>query len=769
MDNNFFVLTEAELQARLESHIRKALPLLAVDIKIERHLHLQLGHKTFIIDGFKPERSDIYGRYDILLMLDDKPLIIFELKAPEVTIEEGENAQALSYARLHVPIVPLVLVTNGKDFQILNTYDGKKLDESDISRDRLKSILSVASTLAASRSEDAIHILLGTSKYIWTELFSTWTEETLVKLTGNIHNFKYPICHEFTIPREIVKKLVDNLVEGTSIQIIHGPPLSGITNVLVQLAREKNIGPVLFINGKTCPDVFQYIANRLSRELLTGVTKDNLRNWLNTRHGLQELTLVIDGLPKIDVEELIENANAGLFRLVIGMDTEMYKRCSTVEGRTQLSSIGQQQTVLEILPLTNDEFDGAQRVFYNSFQATFFNGSQYIVDLRFPRKLRVIASLLPKKDFIEGEPETHIKIPPIFDPLMLEKCNEAFGSLPALKIDLQMLTAVFLADLESHFEDTDWIIMIWGRPSVDPITLEQKLGSERIARLLEQGFLSWISTKDFGPRLLICVDELLAYNVAEEWANKLEKNIDETIIISELKHLLHLSSLIPSGEIALALAIFKAAQKNDNLLSITIPFLRSQKPIVSKIKQGDHVAVLIKGKKITLYFSEDVKEEALGNVQPWMVLSHLSSLPMSIEGDEKTMNFYIFAELGSSRHFLYRPSSKEDAPVQSLHFHEIKGIGPIPCLAGTGIVEPLLQAMLNYVNVLPEEFIKLAEYALEKKEVYLTWRLLSVAIVSKTTVDMDVQKAVEEVERMLGTWWGDALDEAMKIHKSEEQ
>lgn len=766
MGDNSFVETEAEFQARLEARIRRALPTIPANITIERNLHLRLGHRTIIIDGLKQNAEDIRGRYDILVKVDDKPLLIAELKAPDVHLSEDDIRQALSYARLHEPMVPLVMVTNGTNTQLRQTYDGSPLETSDFSTGRLESILDAAATLAASSLEDAIQILLGTSKDAWVQLFYQWTDEVIGGLTGDICDFKYPITHEFSIQRAIVDQLGADLISGSRVLVLHGPPLSGVTNVLAQFARKKENEPILFIDGKACSDILQFIANRLSRELSKGISKDDLRSWFNTRSGLQDMTFVIDGIPRHGIDELIENASSGLYKLVIGMDSEMYKRCSTIEGRVQQSQLGRVSDVLELLPLTDEEFEKAQEVLYTSFQAMFFNGAQYISHLRLPRKLRVLAALLPKKEAflaVEGNQDNHIKISPIIDLMMLEKCSLAFGSLPMLKNDFQMLASAFLEDVELHISDLDWLVTIWGRPSIDPSFIEQKVGRERVDRLLEQGFLSWIDTKNLGPRLLICVEELLAHHVAEEWTKILAKISDQTSIVSELKHLCRLSNIIPSGEVALAAAIFRAVKKNSTLLSITIPYLMSQKPITKLLTQGAEIDILFKDKNIRFQFGEGMNEEIVGNLEPWLVLSHLASFPMVVEGYEKTMNFSIFADLGASSHFLHRPSPTDAAHVQRLHFHEISGIGSVPCLA-TGIVEPLLQSMLDYAGTFPHEFVSLAQHALDEKKVHLAWRLLTVAIVSNTTTDVALQRAAEDVEKVLRVWWGDVLDEMLKQH-----
>lgn len=153
------VETEAELQARLEMRIRAALPLLPAQIKMERYLRLRLGHRVLVIDGLNPVGDTIHGRYDVLVLKDGKPLLIAELKAPGITLGEDDIRQALSYARLHELIVPLVLVTNGTITLLRRTYDGAELAASDVAADRLSSVLNVAAALAASASENAVRTL----------------------------------------------------------------------------------------------------------------------------------------------------------------------------------------------------------------------------------------------------------------------------------------------------------------------------------------------------------------------------------------------------------------------------------------------------------------------------------------------------------------------------------------------------------------------------------------------------------------------------------
>ena len=83
---NHGVVNEAEFQARLESRIRKAFPLLPAQIKLEHYLHLRLGHHRIVIDGTDSDKGGTSGRYDILVLTEGKPLLIAELKAPGIGI-----------------------------------------------------------------------------------------------------------------------------------------------------------------------------------------------------------------------------------------------------------------------------------------------------------------------------------------------------------------------------------------------------------------------------------------------------------------------------------------------------------------------------------------------------------------------------------------------------------------------------------------------------------------------------------------------------------
>lgn len=461
------VETEAELQARLEAKLRAVLPLLDAEIRLERHLHLRLGHHVIDIDGMSGNPDATRGRYDFLVLSKGQALMMVELKASDVDVTEDDVRQALSYARLHEPIVPLVLVTNGTK-TVLRRYDGHELQPADVAAGCLDSVLATAASLAASASEDAVRTLLGSSRDVWSQMLATWSREAVAALTGGVRDLKCPIAQDLVFERKASCEVTRNLARGERLLVVHGPPLSGITNVLAQIAGDASLGPTALIDGKACSDILQFIANRMSRELSFGVSKDHLRGWLNTIGKLIGITLVVDGLPRDGVDELVEYAGAGVLRLVLGLDSETFRRISTVPGRGQKAELGRAASDIELQPLSDEEFYWALDILDGACDALFFNGAQHSPQLRWPRALRVLAARLPPKRQASVESNgrvSKVMIGPIPGPASLEAYSRAFAADPSLKFDLQSLARAYLKDVDQHATNPDWLAATWGGAS----------------------------------------------------------------------------------------------------------------------------------------------------------------------------------------------------------------------------------------------------------------------------------------------------------------
>jgi hypothetical protein len=382
---------EAEFQASIIKEIRNGFPLLPSDIRAERYLNLKLGHHEVVLDGASTDKNTVKGRWDVVVFQNNVPLLLVELKAPNVEITDEDVDQGLSYARLHRPMVPLVLVTNGDRTatRLVRTYDGLTIpNDSDLSE-----VIGSATVLAAASVEGAIRNLLGNDPAVWNIILDRWNREEIASRSGATSNFRRAIAENFQIPREAAIEEVSRcLSEGAPVVVLHGQPLSGVTCAIAQLVEALSDAPCAYINSRSAGDVLQFISSRLSRELSIGISKDDLRQWLNTGQSLPGLTLLIDGAPSGAIEELLHIAEAGSLRVVFGLDSWVFASLSTHPGRSEETLLARLAREVELLELSPSEFEVAREKLWNSLNAVFLLGAEAVADLRFPRNLRIIAS-----------------------------------------------------------------------------------------------------------------------------------------------------------------------------------------------------------------------------------------------------------------------------------------------------------------------------------------------------------------------------------------
>ena len=739
---------EEELRTRFVGQISAAFPLLSSEsISIERHLSLKLGHHELQLDGFKHR---VAGRYDLLVRVAGAPMLLIELKAPDVTLSEDDVAQAVSYARLMDPMPPIAAVMNGTDTRVVRTFDRAALDPSEVSAEALRAALSSAGTIAASAAASAIRSLLANDPRGMAAVFSRWTSEALASLTGPRRRLGMPMVEGFQIPRRI-SRTVGASVGRHAIQVVSGPPLSGVTNAVSQVPNNIDHGrPCLFVPQASGKDVLRHVANRLSREFKLVVSSDQVRGWLNTWEQDDAPVFVIDGWPA-DGQELVDLAEAGALRLVFGLEDALCDQLSRLEGRGELTALGRLAEVRSLTPLDDAEFSAAMQLLHEQVGACFMRGADYNEEWRLPRRLRVAVAMLPTRRLPDGG--IYLMLP-LASPLSIEAPWRAWVTDPQVGLDLEHLADAYLEELRKRKHDVDWMAATWGVPTLDPRDAENALGEQRLQRLQSSGFLRLARVRGQGVRLVVRVEELLYAAAASSLANALAESANNEELQVILRGLLDVADLMPWGDLVAAKAIVAAAHKNELVLGVAVPALLHEPPIVSRVGEGAVLELLNKGApRIRLRFGEGMDEEMVGRRLPWLVLSQLCALPFEVVGYEGTGNFGIFVELGSSTHFLApaRPASFRDAP--GFHFHELGALGSVLC-PQSGLVEPLTQALLTHAGRFPDEFERLAQVAVEERRFHLAWRLHLVATMLADSDDLDV---ASRVLRTLGPWIGEEV------------
>jgi hypothetical protein len=740
VSDDFSSLAEAEFQARFRAAVKKALPYLPADVRLERHLQFKLGHHQIAFDGLKPIEM-LRGRYDMLVIHGEKPLLLAELKAPSIPITPDDVQQGLSYARLHVPPVPLLIATNGEEHELRRVYDGAKLDATIPTHERLAEILGQSAALAAASTDDAIRTLLGSAPESWQRIFCDWTSETIAELTGAPDDFRKPIVANFSFPREVEPKIEEKLRCGAAVIVLHAPPISGVTNTLAHLARAASTGPRLFMQTQTPVDVLQTIANRLTTELNVGISKDDLRAWFGSLRGLLKITLFLDGFPTAHAEELLDWARRGQLQIVFGMHSEARRQAVSLPGRNQSSSLGTLETPVELGNLSDAEFEAARTSYRDGFTAEFAPGAETAPNLRSVRSHRIIAALLTPKQHVP--PGANSVIPTFSGPQSLAAYDRAFVTDPALRADFQQLANVFLKEASNRYRKPDWSLT-WGMPSLDPQLAQAVLGRPRLQEFVSFGFLSWVDHSKLGSRILVRVEEIFAHYVAEKWATELTGIRKVPALRRKMKSLTQLAFMVPEGDTALAAAICRAGLHDTAVLSVCVSWLLSEKPTKTRLKTGRKLQMLLRGQDVTLHLGEGMDEEATGNLFPWMVLSRCAFWPMAVTGSAQSGNFLIFSEVGNCP-TLIRPlmhqTLQEHRPI---NMHAIDGVGQFVC-SEVGIVEPLVAAMVEYARSEPDEFRQLAQHAVDESKVHLIWRIHNTAATLERSNEAQIATMAVEI------------------------
>lgn len=198
--------TETDLEARMHAVMHESFPWLnRKSIKHQTHFSLKLGHVEVDVNG--ENKSSLSGRSDMLILINDKPMVLLELKREDVCIDDASDLnQALSYARLMIPMVPIVILSNGKVTKIYVTYNGEEWVPEGKTQMAFEACIANAGTLAASDVENAVNTLMGAHQSLWVEVFNSISNELVNERSGHWFEYK-PFVRDFLILRQATKEI----------------------------------------------------------------------------------------------------------------------------------------------------------------------------------------------------------------------------------------------------------------------------------------------------------------------------------------------------------------------------------------------------------------------------------------------------------------------------------------------------------------------------------------------------------------------------------
>ena len=98
----------------------------ATELEFEKNFSIQLGRGVYDIKNHQTNYAA--GRLDILCKQGERNIVLIELKAEGIDLTDSDRKQGLSYARLLDPIAPYVLLSNGTDSKIFESWTGKEVN-----------------------------------------------------------------------------------------------------------------------------------------------------------------------------------------------------------------------------------------------------------------------------------------------------------------------------------------------------------------------------------------------------------------------------------------------------------------------------------------------------------------------------------------------------------------------------------------------------------------------------------------------------------------
>lgn len=752
-------MNEATFEAMAHKAIEKIFPSYArLELTHQLIFSIKLGHKDVEV---KPHVRK--PRLDILIKKKGRNLAVLELKNPEIPLKEEDRSQGLSYARLLDPMPPLVIVSNGVETRFYQTVSGDPLDITNPNSQQLENQFTQALEIAATEREQAIQILLGKDPLIWEKVIEDLNQRSFQNLLGSIDTLYQPISNSFLLPRQRTQYIIDLVSRHNSIVAVTGAPLVGKTNVLYEICQSKDIPFVpIYINAEDCEyGIFQYLANHFTKHFFSATSTKDVRQWLlhgiiSNRHIAGKTVLIVDGVHHSnnqvinDIKELIDLCSSSTScSLVIACDSSNYNLMAHIPGRPGKTLFGKRALKVEISNLNDEEFNDAQEYLKKHLNLDFHNGAQYSRELRNPRIIRMIVSELPLKK----DQDTRFVLPSFLPFRSLSGVLEGFNSDPRFIDDMvKLVKSSMKQDLESpsHLMES---MVSYGRGYISYERAEELLGETRIGRLLKQGHIDWFTDTENNRYIAPKVPELLAATAVEA----LFREVSKMDFDKATNHVLKMSERLPYGDLIAANVFVQLSNDPQFPLHNLIAHLSNEPPRIEKVGEDFKGAMYFDNTGLVTISQEFWKESSeeirmISNVFPWLVLSQLATAQMMVEDEEDPWWVYraILKTVGGYQNILRRfdpVDTPENIMGYNTHTLQSKNGEQGEVLCGeVGIIETITYAMQLGFYLLPDELLKVCEFAVKEKDPFLNHRLYNAAY---SIIDINEEAAARAVKQAI--------------------
>ncbi|HBP6526334.1 TPA: hypothetical protein L6A81_11900, partial [Pseudomonas aeruginosa] len=730
---------------QLNHAIRLAFPWLPE--KAVRHqlkFKVQIGRTDHEVDGGK---KSFQARADAIVYQGDHPLAVLELKRHDQALTPGDELQGLSYAKLHNPSPPLVIITNGTDVKIIATHTGKPWVPESETEDALKAYLESASKVAKGSLKEAIESLMGTAPAVWMPAVRHETQQRIASRTGSWSDPKAPFVEGWGIPREATAELIDKALSGTKLTLLVGAPLSGKSNVFREVCEKTANHPnlaALYLEAGSGVGVLQALADALSHELGWPIEPNEARTWLTnvSKSAEDKLLLLIDDVRPDDesrrtLEDLISHRfGPGLVIAVAAHESAAERLCQS-ENLLSASTIGRIAERVSLGSLSDEEFDDACQSLV-PHRVRVLKGAEASGELREPWVLRSVAGTVVAA-VADAPAECFAGMPPQLSLNLIDEARKRFTT-PEIQRLYQAMAKAVRDDAQAPDREIPLQLESLDSFLVQRSTLKQYLDPDEIRKALSIGLLCESMHSADTPIFYVRVPDLLASELAKVVAKELATMAGDPAAAVGL--LINVATHFPVGDVIAAQAVVDAMNKAGELPFSVLTGLMALQPRSSSITAGTTIAMYVPSVGVVnITYQEHGRVEAshkgavlaefvgdieIGsfedNVYPWLILSHLATQPIVGQGEDGEIEPLapgLMLHVGTANTVLRKPGRSEAS--RRVQLHEFQD-GSMACHLG-GFQELITYSMYRYLDVLGPKSDSWIDEALKNGSKYLLCRI----------------------------------------------
>jgi Type I restriction enzyme R protein N terminus (HSDR_N) len=787
-------MNEATFESYLAQILSSIFPTpIAARFQAQPVFSLQLGHKAFEVDGFQ---SLARGRADLILRLNEAPVILLELKAPNIDLSEDDVRQGLSYARLHEPMIPLTAVTNGTETSVYSTFNGERIHGASMNEQILQKLLEQAGNQAVTSRDDAVRALIGGNPAVWASALRVESDRVLSDLEAPLGDLTKPLSTDFQLPRQATAYLAGLFkIEKEKALALVGPPLSGKTNVIAELCRRsQDFGlATLYVDCTEASDLLEEVSRALTDSLGATIPRDQVFDWLRLGVGTigderPRFILILDSLFPSDSAELMKQATQLLsiagdnFSVLFALTDGDWDRVQSMPGRTTLSKLGRHAKPLMLGELNDDELDVAKQNLQSAFRVLLPEPYQFELTMRQPHSLRLLMSTITRdKDLPEGMVE---QVPPIIKTDFLATLWERTAGNAELRADYLALAECCIDDIGNREKQAHLAAISMGVGAISSDGAA-KLPTPIFERLLAQGHIKRVSLAS-SVVIVPTVPELLSAACVHVMLPKVLAIAHEQDNTAAKVLLLRSTRSLALGDRVAAAILTELVRKDAAILMGIFEMLMEDEPKEEIKEHGNFLLPLPGGKVIELLFDGETmlmklpdgsekkmdwpEDEGpmrlISDLHAWHILSHLSYAGIALQQDGAVFPLApsIFMRVGKFRSTLRDIGRASLHHANSVYEHSLPGYGTVPC-PGRGIVEPIAYGMAASIQSLGDVMDEVVDEAIKEADPALLMRLYVAANSLDGIADSDIAARADRMTKKLHT----ALDEVFEVMHEESE